>query len=287
MTDAWELRFGLDPVDPFDAAADDDDDGETNLEESRAGTHPRGFHTRYLAEGATSSFFDTRFAIVNTGDVAARAVFRFMKGDGTEVTHELSIGALARQTVDPKTVAGLEAAEFSTLVEADAPVIVDRTMTWDAGAYGAHAEASVPAPASTWYLAEGATHSGFQLFYLIQNPGSAPVPVEVTYLLPSPAAPIVESYIVGARTRVTIWVNHVPGLAATDVSAVITSTGGAIVVERAMYLDAQGPMLGAGHESAGVTSARGDRGNVSAAGRNDVDPHPHRGREEPVHDLGR
>jgi hypothetical protein len=97
--------------------------------ESRAGTHPRGFHTRYLAEGATSSFFDTRFAIVNTGDVAALAVFRFMKGDGTEVTHELLIGALARQTVDPKTVAGLEAAEFSTLVEANAPVIVDRTMT--------------------------------------------------------------------------------------------------------------------------------------------------------------
>ena len=46
-------------------------------------------------------------------------------------------------------------------------------MTWDrAGGYGSHAETGVLAPAPTWYLAEGATHSGFNLFYLIQNPST-------------------------------------------------------------------------------------------------------------------
>ena len=43
-----------------------------------------------------------------------------------------------------------------------------------------------PRPRGT---AEGATHSGFDLFYLVQNPNAEPVEVEVTYLRPSPAAP--------------------------------------------------------------------------------------------------
>ena len=41
-------------------------------------------------------------------------------------------------------------------------------MTWDARGYGSHAETAVAAPTPTWYLAEGATHSGFQLFYLVR-----------------------------------------------------------------------------------------------------------------------
>ena len=43
-------------------------------------------------------------------------------------------------------------------------------MSWDARGYGAHAETGVLTPSTTWYLAEGATHSGFELFYLLQNP---------------------------------------------------------------------------------------------------------------------
>lgn len=40
MTDDWELQFGLDKLDPKDAAGDKDGDGFTNLEEFRAGTNP-------------------------------------------------------------------------------------------------------------------------------------------------------------------------------------------------------------------------------------------------------
>ena len=129
-------------------------------------------------------------------------------------------------------------------------------MTWSATGYGSHAETSLPAPASTWYLAEGATHSGFSLFYLIQNPGSAATTVQVTYLLPAPAAPIVKSYPVAANSRFNIWVNQEGGpLASTDVSAVITAPAGTpIIVERAMYRDAGGQVFGAGHNSAGITT---------------------------------
>ena len=55
--------------------------------------------------------------------------------------------------------------------KSDAEIVVDRTMRWDQSSRGgAHAESSVPAPALRWYLAEGATHGFFDLFYLIQNP---------------------------------------------------------------------------------------------------------------------
>jgi hypothetical protein len=126
-------------------------------------------------------------------------------------------------------------------------------MSWDATAYAAHAETAVTSPATTWYFAEGATHSGFDLFYLIENPGAADAAVEVTYLLPAPRAPIVRSYAVAAHSRFNIWVNLEPGLAATDVSAVLRSSV-PIIAERAMYLDAQGRKFKAGHESAGVTA---------------------------------
>jgi hypothetical protein len=43
MTDAWELANGLDPTDPADAAADPDNDGYTNLEESLYRTDPNVF----------------------------------------------------------------------------------------------------------------------------------------------------------------------------------------------------------------------------------------------------
>ena len=44
-------------------------------------------------------------------------------------------------------------------------------MGWDrsGGVYGSHAETSIAAPQTIWYLAEGATIGGFELFYLLQN----------------------------------------------------------------------------------------------------------------------
>jgi hypothetical protein len=134
-------------------------------------------------------------------------------------------------------------------------------MTWDvANGYGAHAETSVAAPALTWYLAEGSTVGGFNLFYLLQNSGSIESQVRVRFLRPS-GAPLEKTYVLPSESRTTIWVNQVdfPGLgkalASTDVSAVIEVTNGQpIISERAMYLTLPGQMFGAGHESAGVTA---------------------------------
>ncbi|AMY08693.1 hypothetical protein LuPra_01897 [Luteitalea pratensis] len=153
-------------------------------------------------------------------------------------------------------------AEFSTRIESDQPLVVDRTMSWNVqSGYGAHAETAVTAPALTWYFAEGSTVGGFNLFYLLQNPNTSPAQVRVRYLRPT-GAPLEKMYTLLPTSRSNIWVNveDFPGLgkalAASDVSGVIEVTNDQpIIVERAMYLDVTGETFGAGHESAGITAA--------------------------------
>lgn len=214
-----------------------------------------GAYRRYFAEGATG-FFDTTFALLNPTGSSANVLLRFQKGDGTVITHPLTMIAGSRATIEPKTIAGLASAEFSTVVESNVPVVADRTMRWGATGYGSHAETSIAEPSLKWYLAEGATLGGFNLFYLLQNPSSSAAEVKITYLRPAPAAPLERSYVVAANSRFNVWVNvEDPTLAAAEVSAVIDVRNGVpIIVERAMYRDGAGEVFRSGHASAGIPS---------------------------------
>jgi hypothetical protein len=109
---------------------------------------------------------------------------------------------------------------------------------------------------AAWYFAEGSTAAGFNLFYLLQNPGTADASVTVEYLRPVPATPVTRTYTVVANSRQNVWVNQEgPELASTDVSAIITSTI-PIIAERAMYLDRQGQQFGAGHVAVGIAESK-------------------------------
>jgi CSLREA domain-containing protein len=212
-----------------------------------------GAFTRYFAEGATGPFFDTQIALLNATGTAATATLTFQKGDGSEVTQQVALAGIDRKTIDPETIPGLAGTVtgFSTEVTSDQPLIADRTMTWDDRRYGSHAETSIGRPLTRWFLAEGATINGFELFYLIQNPNNATANVQVRYLLPT-GAPLVRTYLVAPRSRFNIWVNlEDPALAAAEVSADITSDI-PVIVERAMYRSVGGKQFSLGHESAGV-----------------------------------
>ncbi len=229
------------------------------------GLPPVTAFTYYFAEGATiGGFFETRLALLNldpSADAAITIDFQ-LKDTTTVLTHALTLPARRRTTIDVSTLgtvnpalAPLASAEFSTVVRSNVPLVADRTMTWDKTGYGSHAETSIDAPASTWYLAEGATIGDFELYYLIQNPNPTPLTneIEVTYLLPPPAAPLVRTYSMGANTRRNIVVHAEPGLENAEVSAIIrTPADKPVIVERAMYLTAGGLFYGAGHESAGI-----------------------------------
>ncbi len=259
MPDSWETTFGLDPTSTVGndgAGGDPDGDGVTNLDEYQRGTHPRGFFVRYFAEGANTAFFQTTFAILNPDVVSSRTLLRFLKDNGESPSTFMDVPAGALATFASDASALLANSAFSTIVESDVPVAVDRTMAWDQRGYGAHAERGLSAPTSTWYFAEGATHSGFQLFYLVQNPGLVPVDVQATYLLAS-GSPVVRTYTVPAASRFNIWVNHeslaVPALAEAEMAAIFEASL-PVIVERAMYRDVGAEMFGAGHASAGSPS---------------------------------
>lgn len=253
----WEIDFALSPhsgTGTEGAAGDPDGDGRTNAEELALGTHPRGTFTRYLAEGATGAFFSTQLALANPATVARSVLLRFLRRNGQVVRHVETLRPLTRLTIDVATVdASLASEEFSLVLEADGPVALDRTMSWDRTGYGSHTETAVEAPSATWYLAEGSTAGLFDLFYLLQNPGNTVSEVRITFLRPL-GAPVVRTFSVPATSRFTLWVDRIAELASTDVSAVIEVTSGpAIIVERAMYLSGMRAFEG-GHESAGVTA---------------------------------
>ena len=261
LNNGWEQQFGLDPYDgsvdgPGGRNGDPDGDGVPNWQEYDRGTHPRGFVITYLAEGATGSFFDTRLAIANPGERQALVLCRFQTSTGAVERYYQIVAPHSRATIDVETLQNMGAVAFSTLVEADEQVVVDRTMTWDDTGYGSHAErGTLTRTATTWYLAEGATHGNFSLFYLIQNAGTTPAEVDVTFLLPAGQAPVVKHYTIPGDTRFNVNVDDIPELAEAEMSAVITSTNGVpIVVERAMYLNTPQQPFAAGHGSAGVTA---------------------------------
>jgi len=212
-----------------------------------------------LAEGATSDFFDTQLALLNPTQTATTATLQFLQSGRAPVAVSVPVPPLSRRTVWPAHITGLSRAEFATAVTADQPLVVDRTMTWGGG-YGSHAETAVANTSSTWYLAEGATHSGFALFYLLQNPNNTATTARVRYLR-GVGTPLEKVYTLPALSRTNIWVNveEFPGLGqallAAEVSAVIeTQDGAPIIVERAMYRSNQGQLFNAGHESMGVTA---------------------------------
>jgi hypothetical protein len=265
LPDGFEDQFGLDKTSAAGqngAAGDPDGDGRTNAEEHVAGTHPRGTFTRYLAEGAVSDLFTTRIALANPSEAqTVTALLRFQRADGREVPATVIVPPRESRKFTVNFLASMQRSEFATVVESDGPLVVDRLMWWDGTGYGSHADTAVKAPGLVWYLAEGATHSGFDLFYLLQNPSAtSDATVRVRYLLPG-GEPLVKTYVVRAKSRFNIWVDQEQfpddsgnqALANTDVSAVFEVTNGVpIIVERAMYLDRPGQKFAAGHESAAV-----------------------------------
>ncbi len=260
LPDQWELRFGLDRHSGDGAngpGGDPDGDGVTNAQELAALTHPNGVHQRYLAEGATGTFFDTRIALLNPHPTStAHVLLRFQPESGPLVATDLPVPPRSRRTVFVQDVPGMASASFSTLVDADHPVVVDRTMTWAGGqAYGSSAETAIAGPSPQWYFAEGATHGDFDLFYLVQNPSAtATAHVTASFLLPTGAA-VTREYDIAPSRRLTIITDAIPGLERAEFAAAFTVAAETpIIVERAMYLSTPTQTWGGGHVSAGATS---------------------------------
>jgi len=116
-----------------------------------------------------------------------------------------------------------------------------------------HEGAAVAAPATSWFLAEGATGSFFDLFLLLANAETTDAQVTVTYLLTS-GDPIVKHYLVAAQSRMTINVDFEdPRLLDASLSTIVESTNNVpVIAERAMWWPS--PNWYEAHLSAGSTT---------------------------------
>jgi hypothetical protein len=127
------------------------------------------------------------------------------------------------------------------------PIVVERAMYMSRGAepYSAgHGSAGVTAPATRWFLAEGATGPFFDMFVLLANPSPSAAQVRITYLL-NGGGTRTRVHDVAANSRVTINVGQEtfddtpPGmlpLASATMSAIVESINNVpIIVERSMW----------------------------------------------------
>jgi hypothetical protein len=102
-----------------------------------------------------------------------------------------------------------------------------------------------------WNLAEGFTAFGYQTWVVISNPGTESASVTARLMLQS-GDNIVENYVLGPKTRRTVYLNdvvssHFPGTPGTSVSTQVSSDK-PIVVERTMKFDSGRGM----HQAMGV-----------------------------------
>lgn len=168
----------------------------------------------------------------------------------------MTIAPQARHTVLVDAVDPLLAnTSVSTVVTANAPVIVERAMYWPQGRWGeAHNSFGVTATAPRWGLAEGRVGGprGYETYILLANPNDeVAVDVTVTFLLAN-GAPIVRTYTVGPSSRFNINVGgRVPELDGQSFGTTIAVANNVpIAVERAMYWHAGGQAWAGGSNAA-------------------------------------
>ena len=206
----------------------------------------------FLTEGGTGTFFTTDLLLVNPGDDPAPLRITFLRSDGTTVMVDETLPATSHKSIRVNDVPGMEATEFSTVVRSiDAvPIAVERTMSWDREAYGAHTERATEATALQWYFAEG-SQGFFHTYLLLVNPQATANRATVQYLREL-EPPLTRTYDLAPTSRLTVDAGLDTELAGRAFGMTVTfdQPGAA---ERAMYFG-DAPLFDGGHESAGVTA---------------------------------
>lgn len=208
--------------------------------------------TWYFAEGCTDWGFDTYVLVQNPGDEASDVTLTFMREDGQEFEYASRLAPHSRHTVIPRNIPGLEKANFSTRVIGSRPVCAERAMYFDNnGRRGGTCSIGSSSQSERWYLAEGFTAESFDTWVTIQNPGSKASAIKATFMKQK-GANVVTGYRVAPHSRLTIPVDSIPGLEATEVSTRLESTNGVpFIAERSMYFIHKGLWDG-GHNTVGA-----------------------------------
>jgi len=185
--------------------------------------------TWYLAAGASRAGFDTWLLVENPGPAPANVKASFVTETGAVVTQPLFVLPHSRSSLytDPL----VPDAAYGIRVDSDQPVVAERAVYFDNGRAGFDSTA-VAAPATEWFLPEGATSGSFEEQLAVLNLQNQPANVQVDYRPEDGDAPPAQRFSVGATSRMTLDVN--PQVLDTNVALHITADR-PIVVERVSY----------------------------------------------------
>lgn len=267
LPDLWEIRLGLSTT---SATGDDgpdgdpDRDGLRNRDEFLGNTHPRGFHTRYFAEGMTDDFFNTNILTTTTVPGASgRMHVRTFDAEGWATSSTYGYQNVITSVYVPPSFENrcLPGSSFATIIESDTPFVTERTTKWptwltgSALGYGSHASEGTASLSTRWFFAEGVIGGGFHTYVALLNPSSRTARLTVAYLGPEGVTQVVREHTIAPESRFTIDVNpDAAGLASTDLGIVIDSSE-PIVAERSVYRDVGRTFWGAGTSSVGAPAA--------------------------------
>jgi hypothetical protein len=142
------------------------------------GAVPGPASTWYFAEGSTAGRFDLFYLLENPNPTRADATIAWMQPRPlAPVVHTYAQPPLSRTTlyVDQADVR-LASADAAAVIQGTQPIFAERAMYWSRPGEpfaAGHGASAVAAPATRWYLAEGATGSFFETFILLLNPGGS------------------------------------------------------------------------------------------------------------------
>ena len=204
----------------------------------------------YLPDGWATSDSATDIRATNPHGVAAPIRVTFVTPAGAPQHQLFEIAAGSRWTARLSAMPLAGGGEVSTFIRSVArlPLLVERTMTWDADAHAGSAETALESTNLQWYFAEGA-QTALRTNLILANPNATDATVSVTFLLDS-GVPVVRGYTVNALSRRTLSFGGIPELAGRSFGMVVDASL-PIAAERTMYLDAPRARQG-GHSSVGV-----------------------------------
>lgn len=196
-----------------------------------------GSRTYQAAEGATGAFFDLDLAIANPNLDAVQADITFQRPDGTRIQQLLTMAPQSRTTIAVDGVPGLESTPVASVVRVPGgqPLLVERTMRWDASGYGAHGTRAADLPSQRWYFAEG-SQGFFDTFVLLGNSNAVAAPVTVRFVRESGAV-TTRQFTIPPFGRLTVWAGSIPELVGQSFAIDLVSAI-PVFAERAMYFGA-------------------------------------------------
>jgi autotransporter-associated beta strand protein len=210
--------------------------------------------TWFLAEGATGTFFDDDVLIVNPNDAETPVTLTFLQEGGATVVEKRTIAAQSRMTVHVDQIKGLENTSASVQVVSDKrlPLVVERSMFWNASYYGGHTATAVALPETRWIFAEGSQGSFFDTYILIANVNAEATTATLTFLRENDAQ-VQHMVEIAPFARKTIHVKDVPGV--VGAFGIVVDATRPVIAERAMYFATlPGKQWTGGHVNTGIAA---------------------------------